>query len=333
MSLIWIDGFDLYSGTVGLDKRYTLVNSPSLGTGRFGSGQCAVMNNALMRIGITGIDTMCFGFALKLTGITGLNSTGSDILKLDNGSSGTQARFGVDNAGKVLFGRNDYNVGSGRLCASSSGVVAEGVWNYFEIEFTRNSSTGSVNIYMNGTLIANASSVNTGSASIDQPNWPNQNDGSTRSIDDLYITNVATKLGEQRVVVLAPTADSAVQFTRSTGAVNYANVDDATFNGDTDYNSSATVGQKDRFDLADLPYTPVSIKAVQSVLCARKDDATTRAIRANIKSGATTSNGSTVGMAASHALSFNIWETDPNTSAAWTSTAVNALQLEYEVVT
>jgi hypothetical protein len=67
------------------------------------------------------------------------------------------------------------------------------------------------------------------------------NQFTTPTIDDVYITNTSTRLGESRVVVLYPNADTAdADWTRSTGVDHYATVDETTVNGDTDTSSAST---------------------------------------------------------------------------------------------
>jgi hypothetical protein len=177
--------------------------------------------------------------------------------------------------------------------------------------------------------------VNTGSSSIDAVVLSSDGSFSTQRIyDDLYMTNTATRVGERRIDVLRPSADTAQKdWTPSTGTNNSALVDDTTFNDDTDYVSASTVGNKDLYDIGNLGFTPAAITALQVTYRARKDDATTREIRANVKSGSTTANGATKGMTTSYQTFFDIYETDPATSAAWTTSAVNALQIGPEVVT
>jgi hypothetical protein len=47
MAIKWIDGFDLYSSTLGLASRYSTITNgtPTFATGRFGVGQCVYMKN------------------------------------------------------------------------------------------------------------------------------------------------------------------------------------------------------------------------------------------------------------------------------------------------
>jgi hypothetical protein len=133
--------------------------------------------------------------------------------------------------------------------------------------------------------------------------------------------------------MIRPSADTAQKdWTPSTGTTNFNMVNETIENQDTNYVAAGTVGNKDLYDVTDLSFSPSVVRAVQTLLFARKDDATTRSIRNNLKSGATTANGTTRAMGATYAMFTDLYATDPNTSAAWTGTAVNAAQLGIEVV-
>jgi hypothetical protein len=137
----------------------------------------------------------------------------------------------------------------------------------------------------------------------------------------------ATWLGERRIDTLRPSADTAQKdWTPDTGTDNYSRVNETPINGDTSYVTAATVGNKDRYALNDLPINPVTVAAVQALVVARKDDAVTRAIAPVIKSGATEAVGDDFGLASGYGAALKIFETDPNTSSAWTTSGVNALE-------
>jgi hypothetical protein len=120
---------------------------------------------------------------------------------------------------------------------------------------------------------------------------------------------------------------------RGTGGDHYATVDETTVNGDTDYVASGTVGDLDLYDVSDLGVTPASIQAVQVTMCARKDDAATREVRSKVKSGAASANGAPHALTANYVYYRDIFESDPDTTAAWTPGGVNGIQIGPEVVT
>lgn len=114
---------------------------------------------------------------------------------------------------------------------------------------------------------------------------------------------------------------------------NTGNVNQATEDGDTTFVYGSTAGLSDLYNIAQLGATPSSIVAVQTRMCSRKSDTGLRTARVQVKSGATTSNGTTVTMGTSYSYQGAKVDTvDPNTSAAWTAAAVNALSIGVQVV-
>jgi hypothetical protein len=67
------------------------------------------------------------------------------------------------------------------------------------------------------------------------------------------------------------------------------------------------------YTLGNLASAPLSIFAVQAKVCARKNDAATRAVRTRIRSNGDVANGATVGLASSYTYLSDIFETDPDT--------------------
>jgi hypothetical protein len=336
MAIIFMDGFDMYTQSTVARKGYggTPGSPNNVDTGRFSGQSWKADSNAnpMTTPTFTAIDSIAIGFAYQQQNVNSNYSTGKAMMTFRNGSTEI-CKLGVDQNGALKFGRGDFTTNN--VCSSSNGAIVAGAWNYIEVELVRaTGSGGSVNVYLNGALVANASSTNTGASSIDNIAITTEAASSgNRWIDDFYIVNTNTKLGECKIETLRPTADTAQKdWTPNSGANNYSRVNNTTFDDDTSYNADATVGHKDLFDLADLSSTPSSIKAVQTVFVARKDDATTRTARVNMKNGSTTTNGTTRSMASTYGLWNDIYETNPDTSAAFTASNVNAMQLGYEVV-
>lgn len=112
-----------------------------------------------------------------------------------------------------------------------------------------------------------------------------------------------------------------------------ANADalDALNDGDASYTSSSTLNALDLFDFANLASTPVSIAAVAVRAFARKSDSGTRGLSTVLKSGATTDVGTNLSLSTSYQGTVKTYETDPNTSAAWTMSGVSAAQAGYKL--
>lgn len=101
--------------------------------------------------------------------------------------------------------------------------------------------------------------------------------------------------------------------------------------GDLSYASDSTAGDHDLFAMTNLPATPTSIMAVQQRVVARRTDGGPRALQTELKSGATTVQGTATSLSTSYVPQFTIYETDPNTGSAWTASAVNALEAGYKI--
>ena len=95
--------------------------------------------------------------------------------------------------------------------------------------------------------------------------------------------------------------------------------------GEDTYLLDSTVSDISRFTFPAV--TASAIKAAVMNLRVRKDDVSTRSVRGAIKSSATLGDtGTDLVLSLSYATLQGISESDPNTSAAWTPTALNAAE-------
>ena len=154
--------------------------------------------------------------------------------------------------------------------------------------------------------------------------------------DDVYICDGTgsaphdTFLGDVRVYAMSPAgAGASTQFTPSSGA-NYTTVDELPYSA-TDYNSSSTTGNRDTYAMADLPAGTANVYGVQTNVIAKKSDAGAMSLKPVVRSGATNYYGSATVLTSSDIVITDVRSQDPNTSAAWTPTGVNALEAGMEV--
>lgn len=325
MTVTWMDGFDLYTTTNDGTTKYTSwPNFDGFATGRLGVGQCVTWG------GNTGIIFPNNGGSTTATLSIGVGYKSDNVVSADQ-------LFSFRNAGSEICsleitdtGAVQAKRGSTVLGTSAASLVVNSVWAYIEVEFERHASAGVFKAYVNGVQALNLTAQNTGASDIDSIRVGAGN--ATFYLDDLYVTDTSTKLGECRIDVLRPSADTATKdWAASTGVNNYACVDDTTFDT-ADYVSAASVGNKDYYNCSDLSFNPASIFAVQVTTMAKKDDATTRTYRGNIKSSSSEGNGATRGLSTSYNVYSDIFNTDPNGSIAWTQASVNAAQVGIEVV-
>lgn len=217
------------------------------------------------------------------------------------------------------------------LGTSAAGVIKSATWHSIEFACSISDTVGTVDIVVDGVNVLSLTGQDTRNGT---PTTINRiimggNNGTYNSvtrIDDLYITDSLTLLGPMRIETLYPNADTAQkQWIPSTGSTNYTTIDE-TLLSSSDYVYSNTVGNFDLYDFGNLSTTPTSISAVQVVPVAQKDDVGLRAIASTVKSGSSTTDSANFYLGSSWNLVPRIMNTDPNTSTAWTASAVNSIQ-------
>ncbi|NTV02424.1 MAG: hypothetical protein HGB04_06515 [Chlorobiaceae bacterium] len=97
------------------------------------------------------------------------------------------------------------------------------------------------------------------------------------------------------------------------------------------YNTTATVGNKDLFSSDGTLPADAVVYAVQISGAFKKDDADPRYIANVVQSGSTTHEGTSTALNASFAMVTDLLVLNPDTSAEWTSTQVNAAKIGYKV--
>jgi hypothetical protein len=124
------------------------------------------------------------------------------------------------------------------------------------------------------------------------------------------------------------TAGTQQTFTITT-LTNWMEVTEDNNDGDVSYNSTATVGAQDMFNFQPLTGNAPIVLAVQTIGSYRKDDAGTRNVSPVLTSGGTTVTAAARQLATLYAYYVDLYPLDPNTGAAWTVAAVDALQAGY----
>lgn len=331
MSIEFIDGFDHYNNITNLQRKWTSSSQANFVAGRFGGNAMYPwpQSQPVALGGLSNQATRVIGFALYIPSISvGTPSgVGNIIFNFMDGST-IQVSLGFSN-GYFVVSR-----GGSTVLGTMSTPATGNQWVYVELSVTINSTTGAYNLRMAGTSVLSGSSVNTqnsGNAYTNGIQFPNALN--SWYFDDLYLLNSLgtvnnTFLGECQIFTSLPSGDDASnkQWTPSAGTNHYANVSDNPPDDDTTYNSSGTVAQIDLFTFPSI--TPSgAIVCVQDVITARKDSTGPRTISDQCKSGATIFTGSSAFSPGSvYGMFMQIREQDPNTSAAWTLTNLNAAE-------
>lgn len=221
-------------------------------------------------------------------------------------------------------------------------------WYYIEVKWIcKNSPDGEVYLRINGEDIASFTGIdlyygNTSQTGWDNVGWYNVYNNYDHIIDDMYVCNLSGSinnnwLGDIIVRTRVPNGDASVAMTKSGGATNYENVDNAPFAAafeDTSYVESGTATTKDLYDYQNLETEDASAAIVGASI-----ESITRATAPNIvsaktkiKSGVTEIGKTTQNfMWDEYGYMIDIQETDPNTGSAWTPTNFDATQFGIEV--
>jgi hypothetical protein len=126
--------------------------------------------------------------------------------------------------------------------------------------------------------------------------------------------------------MIKPTSDNGTnQWTPNSGTTHFNRLTEIPEDTNTTYLSDATSGDTEEFGYGSTGSEVTSIKGIQVNTVFETDSATAFSMKNHVKSGATTSDdGGTAGVNGTYNTASYVLETDPNTSALWTKTNVDA---------
>ena len=331
MALKWIESFGLYgNSTAALQAgpNWIITNYWSVSTtggpynGPYMTANIAAQNYSYKSLG-GNLATFIVGFSVKNNFCFYVYDSGNFQIVVQG-----------DSYGRLNVTRNSVTLGS---ITPLPNIVA---WNFFEMKYTCNSSSGYIEIRWNGQTVYTYSGntqLTANAYATDLGFNTSSNQGVCYA--NMYLCDTTGGaplndfLGDIRVDALMPTGEGAtLNFTCSTSTIHYSLVNELPPNGDTNYVYSSTPGNQDLYAMADLATTPTSVLAVAVGITARKDDAGTRTLAALVKSGATLGTGGTFSIPTTFTETQTLFPLDPNTSAAWTYTTVNAMYAGVQVI-
>jgi len=347
MALIYCDGFDDY-GTGG-------INAVPGGFVQGTIGGVTFTNSGART-----------GNAITVTANTSFNQIANSVFLTGNPttvfvgaafySAGTNPQYGITlyNGVSVLITATvNYTVNkvsiyrgtvAGTLLANVS-YTFPGGWVYLEVGATIDSSNGSVNVYVNGSLIASISGVSTisGGGGLYVTNvYLSHGLGAGSAqvwIDDFYMCDNTTAynnnvLGPIQVKTVLPNGIGSATNMSVTGvSTNYLAVNNNPEDGDTTYVSSNFAGTLDLYTQVGVgttgyPYA-VMINQIQ-----RLDVSGSRIVAGILQINGVqyTGNIATVN-STSYMQTFSVFNYNPSTLGIWTSVAtVNGMQMGTKVI-
>lgn len=335
MALRWIDGFESYGVTsgntaVGVLNKYTNnFGTLTLRQGRLGGRALSLSGSAnIVTPAFTANDTWTVGFGFKYVQV----ASEQEILIINDGSN-VQFSMTFQPGGELRVYRGDFN----HLLGATSGArLRAGIWAYIEVKVKIHGSTGTVDVHVNGMSVLSLASQNTDNQSTLQATKIGLVSSSAGAdictFDDFYVcdksgSNNITFLGAQKVTTIFPTGDHGTnQWSATGGGTTHADrVKENPHDSSTTYLSDSTSGDTEEFDYADTGSEITAVKGVQMNTVFETDSGSAFSVKNHVDSGGTSSDDAgTAGTNGTYTTASRLVETDPNTSAPWTKTNLDA---------
>ncbi len=340
MAILWQDGFDEYNSNSDLANVYQTSQVGFSGTGgRFGGGAITGGNGG-SGAGLTvvfdpsGIDDVWVSFAyLPLE-----SAVSSPFCQFFNSSGNECNLFWNPETGAWSLNSG----GSQTSLATWTAAMPIGQWHWIDMRLLSNSSSGTFEMWIDNQQVVSLSGLDTSATAGNTLTGIASlfgNNASGGRIDDLVIYGttgggLASRLGDARISTVDMTSDAGPNNgTPSTGTNHYACVDTTPgWNGGSEYLTiTNTSGQEELFGTGSISTTPATVYSVRVVNWVEKSDAGAASGEAVCKSGGTSATGASTPLLTTYAQVDGIFETDPNTSSAWTYTAANAADVGFKV--
>ena len=334
MSLLFCDSFDHYA-TADITSKWTVNAGGIIASGGRNSTNCVRLlgnpANLTRTFPGSGYNTIIVGAAFKFgTGIalTPIIQLGdATVIHVDVRCDGSKC-LTVTRAGTLL--------------EIASFTVVIDTWYYIELKVKiGDTTTGTWELRVNGVTVAQdvggGDTQNGGTAFVNKVVIGGVQGNELTVVDDLYICDTTGTynndfLGDVRVYYSPPDANGTNVAWAASAGTDEECVDETAPNSDTDYISTATPADKESFAFAALGITG-NVKAVQTSLFARKDDAGSRTIRELCRSGGTNYVGASASIGDTYLYYCEIREINPDGApAAWSVAGVDAAEFGVELV-
>jgi hypothetical protein len=340
MSLVWLDGFESYGDTTGVAPvPYGVVNTKYLATSIAGEKVEVGFGAKSLRLNYGSFktpfinfsdDTLIVGFMINIKGIW---RTSSVVM--------------IEFASNSSWGIRLYTNGDELFLWTPSGLVgwSEGlslkddVWYFVEMKVKCHDTTGTAEVRVNGTNVLSATGLDTepGALGYFTTVELGYQGSSYCRYDNLYICTGAGSvnndfLGPIHVVELRPDADYSNTFINHTpSAFSYENVDESESDENTAYAQDNAVGAEEMFEYEALSGLD-SVIGVALDARLRTNTGVTETFQHRVVSNVTSQNSGDVDTDVETFQTYTyVVEQDPDTSAAWITSGVNAAKFGIEL--
>lgn len=282
-----------------------------------------------------------FGFAcrLYLPGLPVHAERLPHIYQVRNISNVAMCTIVIETDGRVSAYRGSH---SGTLLGTSTSAAAvANAWQHWECKIFCDAVAGTVEVRVEGVPVLNLTGQNTLGATgpitqvASESADSGVNVGYNFYMKDLVWWDTAGSLnnnflGSIAVYELIPNADTALTWSLSSGSTGYSLVDEAP-PVDTDYiYASDPPPAADKMSLTDLPVDVTSVKGLIAIVRSFKTDGGDGNLQIGLESNGDVGLGSDRPLTTTATYWADVFETDPDTSAAWTPAAVNDVEIQFD---
>jgi hypothetical protein len=348
MSLLWIEGFDSYATSGSIDALLT-------SEGYQYSGGCGIDGNTASGQGYALKQGGRFGGAqLQLAAdktqiVTGVRikydpiATNIGLIYFYYNSS-TQFGVGVNSAGQVTLLQSTSNAVeqvTTVVGGSAYNTLFPNTWYYLEVNYIPHHTAGSIEVKINGTVVASFSG-NTMSTDTGVPaNACNRVALSMATnivpqayayYDDWYVldggADLASYLGDLVVVTAFPTSDAGPNAMTATGGTGTHASAVTGLEDDTRYLTATATGVLEMFGISSLPASVVGVTAAQVHARAKADSTATTPLEVVLAKGTATVSAAKA-LTTSYSSYDLMLENTPD-GTAWNPTNAQALVIGVE---
>lgn len=348
MSFIFSESFDWYSAIADMqDRGWTHHVSAGIETSTVKDGRACLYQQYTYACRwdflATTTDYVYVSVWFRAANII---TVAKDLIEFMCNSGGYYYALGVDNIGRLVF----HYYSPATVHATSVNRLKQDTWYHLEVKFKTGDSVGAgdISCKVNGdewlAVPAATDTHYSGTANMSGIVLGSSGGAGKFFWDNLVIWDAggagtwSTWQGRLRTETLMPngngnSSDFVGQDADSTD--NYLNVDEEPNDGDTTYNESNTVSEKDLYTYENLTGNITSISGVNVVCYAKATGSTTRKVKQLVRTAATDYQGATEHLMVQDTYDHydDQWLVNPNTTNAWSEAEVNGAEFGVEVTT
>jgi len=295
-------------------------------------------NNSLRKVLPALKTTVGVGLRLWMNNLASTGAAGASPVMFCDVNNTPLCCIDIDNTGRIKVHAGDPDAAV--LVTTSGPVILANAWHHIETKVTIGIA-GHIEVRVDGLTVLDetVNTQNSGLGAVAQivttQNLGVFADGPTWQIKDYVIWDGSGShnndfLGSVQVINLRPNADISVGWDKSGGSsTGWDLLDDATPDDDSTYISAdITPPPASSFELTDLPIDVSSVKAIQTMVRARKTDGGDGQLQTSVLSAGSEAFGTDRPITVAYTYWYDLFETDPSTGALWTPDAVNAMGIK-----